>query len=246
MTLRLLNVVKDKKVSRVNLLNGYTYNHPHRLFQISLSGDLNYVRDERLFSSAGLSANVDTYNVDFTTFLPWNRIIVEKAPFIGSPGATPINPAAGEFIFGHQPQVMWRATFIGGDYPDPQICGTHQTDFYTRPTLSDPWTLYSTSSIDLEGYFITSISAGGLPPSHGRGTGSATENCSILIAPEISPGSIAGALGLTGTVKRLPWVDPWPSESALFAGQFAAALAALNLLDGGGHSGTCYMQADFT
>ena len=239
---------KDKKENLINWAGQSRYNHPHRLTGISVSGSFDYTIDERDFTSPGTSADLYVYDIDFSLANSAERIFIDKFPWRGS--TPPVEPDADEVVLAHQPlEGMWEiipSYGANGIRPTREVVGTLTVTPYTRPTTGDPWVAGTPVETDMEFSFGMFISGGGEPASGGRGDDSSDEETQITFSDSWI-GTGASNLPDFGVVLgRLPWDDPWSSETAEFSTILSDFISAANTADGGGHSGSTTLSLDFT
>ena len=222
---------KEKKFF---LIAGWS-NHPNRLPSITLSGTLTH-DDDRRDTEIGLTATRTVKEIDFTTFTPWVRVYRGKIPLLSLP--TDIN-GDSEFSIFAPSFAPWSATAKIGGTPDT-TCGTSTFYEYSRATDEDPWVEDSSTPTDIVIAWTPSIDGGGHPVSGGKGADDEDNSIQISNWPNVF-GNISSV-----AVYRLPWENPWASESALFSATFDDDIDDLNTADGGGHSGSCTFSVSFS
>ena len=238
----LSDLVKSKKAAIFDFLQGDTttyLNHPHRLASVSMSGTRTKVEDTRLFSSAGSAyvAYVTTEYVDGSLLTPWTRMFDGKTPVHSATLSDALpTPGDGEIYLMHRTGRPWYIYQVGVTSPANTLIGTRTTDTYTRSNLSDPFAFSSTYSEDITGSISAlTISGGGNTVSGGRDTD-----------PSSKSQIYTTAMGVTSSIYRFPWNDPWDSETDVFSDDLAAWIAAGNTAYGAGYSGSCSLSLDFT
>jgi hypothetical protein len=240
MSATLLNSVKMRKaMTHSHLVNLY-YNHPHRLAEISTSGSLSYIIDEREFTSPGNYAKLYDFDIDFSDMPAWTRLLWQKN---GYPGIGSVPVSNGEFGWLHRPLYFWRAEVVYGSTPSAVKIGTCTQTNYSRPTADDPWEEDSSDTTDIDGYFQFFLLSGG-----GGGAFDGREGlpCEISFSGSFDGTNSFKLPNLNALIERFPWDDPWASESAAFSDAFDDHLDTENAADGGGHSGSCSLELVFS
>lgn len=226
------NYYEDHKVKKVGFFaaSGYYFNHPHRLPAIKLTGDLTHDFDQRA-SATGLSALRTLKEIDFSLLPSWEREFSDKFPSAQAPGTWPTTSA---FLIYQDVHAPWRMEAEFGPEPSTVIVGTSTDYVYTRDTISAPWVEFSATPSDILLAWTPAISGGGIPASGGKGADTDANSVAISLA-DISwfPSC---------TVYRLPWQEPWASESAILSDAFDALL----LSQGSDYSGTTTATLEFT
>lgn len=239
---------KEKKISAVVASRAWS-NFPHRLGTVQLSGSINYIIDERGFTSYsnpsdGSIAFKYEATLDMSLVSPWNRVFLTKIPSLIS---EPESLGLRDFSLSHTPQYPWRA-YYGWDFDtydyDYKNVGNIVVTEYTYSTTSNSWSVTNTSSSTVECDLFLYMDEGGDSLSGGNDGVSA---CNIS-ANFSYIGDDAGWLNGLGNADfgRLPWDGTWAPESTAFSDSFAERLSLFNSLDGGGYSGTCSMSMVFT
>lgn len=243
------SALKSKKELAEIYISGAYSNHPHRLASLTLTGDLSYTRDERLFTANaspvnGQTCHTYTATADFTLATAWTRYIEPKCPFnhvLGSLLAT------HDFALLHQPIEPWNMQMQRNTTPLVENIGTITRRLYTYSSGSGTWNLTTTdAATDLTLDYYPLISGGGHPVSGGYDVTAPTD---IQLIAELD-GTYAFFLTdypLTwDTITRFPWDSTWSDESAEYSTAWTAFLAARNTADGAGHSGTSGLTLTFT
>lgn len=212
-------------------------NHPHRLPALRMSGTLNH-EDDRRVTAGGLTATRTVVDLDFSLMATWTRVFREKVPLL----ALQTGLAEGTFGLFHRSAQFWSLWVSNsfGATPATVTIGTTTVYRYTRTTVMDPWVLDTTTTTDYDYQWRPVLFGGGDPSSGGKGPDN--EDNSIRIT------AFQGGFPFLGNVAvyRLPWEDPWTSESTIYSDAFADGLATRNTASGGGHSGTCSATLHFT
>lgn len=250
--------IKAKKRDRWERRAYGWHNYPHSLAEIATSGSLSYTRDETHFTNASTSTTASRYvcSLDFSLANPFTRVFEDQWPWKPS-SANPYplpsgDPGNGEFLMVHRPIFPWRLEAPISDPLPSAVIGDCTREFYTRPTTSDPWALDNTTTTDVTFGFYLLMGAGGDHYTGGRGAGGYDEKVIIQFDDDFganNPGVFPPILPDFSTtdpdIRRLPWEDPWSSETAIFADIFSNHLVTRNAIDGGGHTGTCSLSLDF-
>lgn len=232
-----LAIIKQKKHDLHDFLQEY-WNHPHRLAEISLSGSLTMIQDERFYST-GPSALVDTYDYTGSLFSVITRKFYDNEPFKDL--SIPPEPAQGEITIS-QNCLYGLSMFLNyGLSNDDVTVGTFTRESYTRSSISDPWVLAGTESYDITGNFVCYPYGGGDVVSGGRGSDVDTSKATIDFGISTSEN-----LFISTTIGRFPWTDPWPSEVDIFTDFLDDWIANGNATYGGGFSGSCSLSLDFS
>ena len=236
--------IKNKKNSYSIFFADSFFNHPHRIPKVAVSGTLNYTIDGRDFIPTPItSATKYEFSLDYSLSDPWIRVFQANYPW--RTFAPPTILAQGEFTPGHRPHSPWEFRDTTGDPTDIAVIGTCTKTTYTRTLIIDPWTAGTPVVTDISHKFFPSISGGGDIFSGGRGAGSDAEKTQIEYAESYDGAEYTRLPNFSDFIFRLPWDDPWASETAIFATVFSDFLADGNSTDGGGHSGTCSLSLDF-
>jgi hypothetical protein len=238
---------KDKKSAISTFVRGARFNHPHRLKTVSLSGTIDYVRDERDFAinaspSNGDIAFRDTLDLDLSAASAWSRYFEEKCPFSHT-----LDLAVREFALLHGPGFPWKFFQQINFDPDFVVIGTITRENYTYNDTTSSWDLTSTDlPEDVECNFSFSVTGGGDPVSGGFDSVSAAE---IELTVDFDYIGSYGSLLLGwgwGLIERLPWTEVWDPETDIFSDSFDLWVDDLNTATGGGHSGSCSMTLNFS
>lgn len=229
-----LAIIKEKKYDLHSFLQEY-WNHPHRLAEISLSGTLTQIEDDRLKTGAGTSAMVDTLVFTGSLFPKITRKFYDNEPFKSFDGP---DPAKGEITISQNCIYPWRMISNAGHPNDDVTVGTFTRQGFTRTTTSSPWVFRGSSTYDLTGNFECSPINGGDIVSGGRGADIESSKAEINFNISV--------IGIYETVKRFPWVDPWASDTDVFADWLDDWIANGNATYGGGFSGSSSMSLDFS
>jgi hypothetical protein len=202
--------------------------HPNRLSRIAMSGTATVESDPRTIAT-GLSCVRSIWEYDYSLLPAWERLMRPKTPILQTSNPSTV----GKFHFTQDVRYFWRCYLAFGPAHAPVTIG-QVTDYrYTRPLTSSPWVLDTETSYDITGIWTPEVSApyyGGHPLSGGRGNDD-LDNCVALNPPQL--GFMADAL-----VARLPWGDPWSTESDAFTESLTTALAELNTAASSVWSGT--------
>lgn len=238
---------KDKKSLAYSFCSNASFNHPHRLNGVSLSGTITYTRDERDFAinaspSNGDTAFKDSLNIDLSAASAWTRYFEENCPF-----SHVLDLATREFALLHSPRYPWRFVTRINLEPDFVVVGTITRENYTYNDTTSSWD--STTPEPAEDVLCDydfSVTDGGDPLSGGFDLTSAAE---IILSVNFnsigSYGSILLGWGW-GVIERLPWTEVWDPETDIFSDSFDQWVDDLNTADGGGHSGSCSMSLNFS
>jgi hypothetical protein len=229
---------KDKKAAVIDLLGQARYNHPHQIPGASVSGSLSYTVDERDFTAPGLSADLYVFDLSFGSASAWTRVFQERYPWLSE--SLPHALDQGEFTMAHRPiRAMFESVFSQGAALDYVTIGDVSVTHYTRALDTDPWTEGATDTNDIDFRFDFFVEDGGAPESGGKDAGNDDEKCTLYFTPSFDGSNSSRIPEFYSEILRLPWTDPWASESAAFSTIFDDAMTARNVTDGGGHSGSC-------
>ena len=236
-----LPALKDKKSAVIDFVGQARFNHPHQLPGANVSGALSYTVDERDFTAPGLSADLYVFDLSFGSAGAWVRVFQERYPWISS--TLPHALEQGEFTMAHRPiREMFKSVFSQGAALNYVTIGDVSVTHYTRALDTDPWTEGATDTNDIDFRFDFFVEDGGDPYSGGKGSGADDEKCVVYFTPSWDGSNSSRIPDLYAEILRLPWTDPWASESAAFSTLFNDAMTARNVTDGGGHSGSCSLS----
>ena len=132
------------------------------------------------------------------------------------------------------------------------LAGTYERLYYTRANDTDPWTLSSTTTLDIVGNLYCTIDGGGHPISGGKGSDDNSKKISVgaVASMETDDGTsflfgVGGDSDPTETDIPYPWDSPWPNVSSIFTTDFATTMAGYS----GTHNTTgssCSLSLDWT
>lgn len=241
-------LVKTKKALRSNTHLGHAFNHPHRLESISVSGTVTYTRDERAFDPPHeTTATRKVYSIDLAPLWDWTRLWQTKYGWQSAD--PPSDPGEAEFVLYHIPLWPWIMQQRRGDTPENVKIGTVTTTNYTWDDEEEDWIEGTTDAgVDVMGGFLVTLYGGGHPVSGGRGADDDDNSVVITVSGMLDGLFTTGGVspGTPVQILRLPWDDPWTSESAAFSDMIADIITALNADNGGGHSATASVTLGFT
>lgn len=210
--------------------------HPHRITGVSMTGTTSIDRDQRDVA-LGLSCNRTVWEVNYGLLPSWDRLLRSKIPILATSNPT----TQGKFYVTQDVKFFWRFLMAFGPSFDPVKLG-ETTDFtYTRPSTDDPWVLATQNSYDINGAWTPEVALpyrGGHPTSGGRGADDPANSVAIN-PPQLA--YLADTL-----VARLPWLDPWASESAAFTDALTTVLDDQNALGGAVWTGSTTASMVFT
>lgn len=234
--------LKSKKREGAILLgSACSYNHPHRLAAVGLSGSVSLTVDTRAFDPAPISsASLTVYTLNFSTLATWIRVYAPELPqLIGT--SEPVALAAAEFNLWHSPKYFWQFYTSFGTNPDYLKIGTKKTTPYSKSGGS--WIAGTPVTTDVLCRFSFDITGGGTAVG---GKDDTVDSTKATISPSILMINAPDIPGFSQDVMRFPWDDPWAAETAAFSTIFTDHIAARNTADGGGWSGSCSLSLDFT
>ena len=240
------NNFESVKAAKEAFVNSYVNNHPNRLSVLRLTGTLDIEFDGRNSELVtGLNTEKITDAWDFADLPVWTRRFNEKLPIIFN-----TELETGEFEVSQNIYYFWRFGIIFGADPDPVVVGEKTTTYYERDTVDDPWEETSTETSDLEatwtpyigGFLNPSLNRGGDPTSGGRGADSDENSVLFATWPDIYGGALLDGV----EVYRLPWDINWANESEAFSDAVTDYIAARNLADEGGWTGSTTLALEFT
>ena len=240
------NNFESVKAAKEAFVNSYVNNHPNRLSVLRLTGTLDIEFDGRNSASVtGLNTEKSTSAWDFADLPVWTRRFNEELPTIFNPDVL-----EGEFYVSQNIYYFWRFGIIFGANYDPVVVGENTTTYYERDTVDDPWVETSTETSDIEAtwtpyigdIFTPSLNRGGDPTSGGRGADNDENSVLFATWPDIYGGLLFDGL----EIYRLPWDINWANESEAFTDAVTDFIAARNLDDEGGWTGSTTLTLEFS